>query len=270
MDIRKLSDKKLFLLDLDGTLYLDENLFDGVKDFLCYVKETGGRYLFLTNNSSKSVDAYVDKMKRLGILATGDDFITSADATVKYLLNKNYNKIYAFGTDSFKKQLSDARLPITDILTEGIDCLVCGYDTELTFKKIEDACIILSRPESIDFIATNPDWVCPTAYGYLPDCGSVCELLCRASGKKPHFIGKPMPDMIYLALEKTHFAKENTVLIGDRLYTDVASALAAGVDGYLVLSGETSIQSAYKDPVKPTRVFSSVREIYEMMKVNRQ
>ena len=129
----KLKTKKLFLLDMDGTIYLDNDLFDGTLDFLEYVRNIGGRYIFMTNNSSKSVDKYIEKLSGMGIEATADDFLTSTDATILYLNKKNYNKIYAFGTESFKEQLRKANLPITDVLEDDIDCLCMGFDTELTF-----------------------------------------------------------------------------------------------------------------------------------------
>ena len=173
--------KKLFLLDMDGTIYLDNELFDGTVDFLEYVKSIGGRYIFLTNNSSKSVDKYMEKLASLGINSTAGDFLTSTNAMVIYLKKKNYKKIYAFGTSSFVSQLESAGLNITTGLCDDIDCLCIGFDTELTFKKLEDACILLGR--SVDYVATNPDWVCPTWYGFVPDCGSVCEMLYNATKK---------------------------------------------------------------------------------------
>lgn len=196
-----LKDKKLFLLDMDGTIYLDNDLFDGTIDFLNYVKSIGGRYMFLTNNSSKSVDKYVEKLANLGITATADDFLTSVNATVVHLKKKSYNKIYAFGTRSFISQLESEGLPVTDKLEDDIDCLCMGFDTELAFQKLEDACILLGR--GVDYVATNPDWVCPTWYGYVPDCGSVSEMLFNATKRRPKFIGKPQPDMINLAVKET-------------------------------------------------------------------
>ena len=123
-----LKDKRLFLLDMDGTIYLDEELFDGTLDFLAHVKALGGRAMYLTNNSSKSVQSYVDKLKRLGITAAAEDFLTSVNATVLYLQQQSYKKIYAFGTESFKSQLREAKLPIVDRLEDGVDCLCMGFD----------------------------------------------------------------------------------------------------------------------------------------------
>ena len=254
-----LKNKKLFLLDMDGTIYLEDDLFDGTLDFLAHVRESGGRYLFLTNNSSKGIDKYTEKLARLGIESTPDDFLTSTEATIAYLKEKNHNKIYAFGTASFKKQLADAGLSITDRLEDGIDCLCIANDWELTFKKLEDSCILLKN--DIDYIATNPDWVCPVDFGYIPDCGSMCFGIEKATGKSPVYIGKPQPQMIFSAMEMHGFTKEQTVVLGDRLYTDIASGVNAGVDTILVLSGEATVKDLEASPVKPTYVLNSVSEI---------
>ena len=257
----ELRNKKLFLLDMDGTIYLDNDLFDGTLDFLNYVKKIGGRYIFLTNNSSKSVDKYIEKLAGLGIESTEDDFLTSTNATVSYLKTKAYKKIYALGTESFKEQLKDAGFNITDTLEDDIDCLCMGFDTELTFKKLEDACILLGR--GVDYIATNPDWVCPTWYGFVPDCGSVAQALCNATKRMPKFIGKPEPDMALSAIEMTGFTPQETVLIGDRLYTDIACGVNAGISTIFVLSGEGTMEDYEKSNVKPEFIRQNIKEIYE-------
>ncbi len=259
--MNELNQKKLFLLDMDGTIYLDNDLFDGTLDFLSYVKEIGGRYIFLTNNSSKSVDKYIEKLKNMGIEATADDFLTSTDATVLFLKKKTYKKIYAFGTASFKEQLKASGLPITDVLEDGIDCLCMGFDTELTFKKLEDACILLGR--GVDYIATNPDWVCPTWYGYVPDCGSVSEMLYNATKRRPLFIGKPEPTMALLAMEKTGFSKEETALMGDRLYTDIACGVNAEISTIFMLSGEGTMEDLEKSDAKPQFIYKNIRELVD-------
>ena len=259
-----LKDKRLFLLDMDGTIYLDNDLFDGTTDFLEYVKSVGGRYIFLTNNSSKSVDKYVEKLASLGIESTPDDFLTSVNATVLYLKKKSYSKIYAFGTRSFVEQLKDAGLPVVTELCDDIDCLCMGFDTELTFKKLEEACILLGR--GVDYIATNPDWVCPTWYGFVPDCGSVSEMLYNATKRRPIFIGKPEPTMALLAIEKTGFKKEETALMGDRLYTDIACGVNAGISSIFVLSGEGTMEDLEKSEVKPEFVYDNIRQIVNELK----
>ncbi len=256
-----LKDVKLFLLDMDGTIYLDNSLFDGVLDFLQYVKNIGGRYMFLTNNSSKSVDKYVEKLASLGINSTSDDFFTSVDATVIYLKNRSYNKIYALGTESFKSQLRQNGLTITDVIEEGIDCLCMGFDTELTFKKLEDACILLGK--DIDYIATNPDVVCPTWYGFVPDCGSVSEMIYNATKKRPLFIGKPQPEMVLYAMEKTGFKPDETAIIGDRLYTDIACGVNAGINSIFVLSGEGTMEDVEKGGTKPDYIYKDIKALLD-------
>ncbi len=259
-----LGNKRLFLLDMDGTIYLDEQLFDGTLDFLDHVRAIGGKAMYLTNNSSKSVTSYVEKLARLGISAEKEDFLTSVNATVLHLQKEAFRKIYAFGTRSFKQQLLDAVLPIVDTLQEDIDCLCMGFDTELSFQKLEDACILLNR--GVAYIATNPDWVCPTWYGSVPDCGSVAEMLYRATGRRPRFIGKPQPDMVELAIAQSGFAKEQAILLGDRIYTDIRSGVNAGIDTVLVLSGEATLEDLAASDTKPAYVMENIREFLKKIK----
>ena len=261
-----LNRKKLFLLDMDGTIYLGDELFDSVKEFLSEVKNRGGKYLFVTNNSSRGVNAYVDRLKGMGIEDTSaDDFLTSTDALIWYMRGKYDDaKIYAFGTKTFREQLIGAGFNITTELEDNISLLVCGFDTELTFKKLEDACKLLVK--GVDFIATNPDWVCPTSFGSVPDCGSVCEMLFRATGRRPKFIGKPQPEMALLSMDKYGFSKEETMLIGDRVYTDIACGVNAGIDTAFVLSGEGVVEDIEKFNVHPTETFEHIRDILKRMK----
>ena len=259
-----LREKRLFLLDMDGTIYLDDRLFDGVLPFLEHIRSVGGRYLFLTNNSSRGVEGYMEKMRRLGIDTCPSDYLTSVDVTIDALRRERPGKkCYVFGTRSFFGQLERAGIPVTDRIGEDVDILLCGFDRELTFQKLEDACILLNR--GVEFLATNPDWVCPTWYGYVPDCGSVCEMLFRATGRRPKVIGKPQPEMALLAMESTGFPPEETILVGDQLYTDIACAANAGIDSVLVLSGESSRNDLQTSGVQPRWVLQDVAELTENM-----
>jgi len=259
-----LSGKKLFLLDMDGTIYLDEELFPWTQPFLREIRDRGGKYLFLTNNSSRSVADYVCKLRRLGVEAEAGDFLTSVDALTAHLeARPPYDLCYAFGTESFKTQLRSAGIPVTDTLSDQVDCLLVAFDTELTFKKLEDACILLTR--GVDFVATNPDWVCPTWYGSVPDCGSVCEMLFRATGRRPLVIGKPQPAMALLAMERHGFSAEQTVMVGDRLYTDIACGVNAGIDTAFVLSGEGTLKDLEESEVKPTAVYEHIGHMLQDM-----
>ena len=256
-----LKNKKFFLLDMDGTIYLDNDLFDGTLDFLSAVKASGGKYLFVTNNSSKSTEAYVEKLKKIGIESCVDDFLTSTDATCLYLKRYEGKKFYVSGTRSFEEQLKKSGVITTTNIEDDIFGIVMGNDTELTFKKLDDVSRLLTERELV-YIATNPDWVCPTSYGYVPDCGSVAEMINRATGKSPMFIGKPKPEMLLLAMEKFGYSKEETLMIGDRVYTDIASGYNAGVDTVLVLSGEGTIEDAESADTKPTYIFDNIRQLY--------
>lgn len=253
--------KRLFLLDMDGTLYVDERLFDKVPEFLARVRESGGRYLFLTNNSSRGVEGYIEKLERLGIATGPEDYLTSVDAAID-LLHREYpgQKCYVAGTESFRQQLESAGIPVTTRVEEDVDILLSGFDRELTFQKLEDSCILLNR--GVTWLATNPDWVCPTWYGSVPDCGSVCEMLHRATGREPEFIGKPRPAMVRLALEGTGYPPEAAVLLGDRLYTDIACAVNAGIDSVFVLSGEGTRDDIERDGIRPTWVYDDINAVF--------
>ena len=264
-----LREKRLFLLDMDGTIYLDDRLFDGVIPFLQYIRRVGGRYLFLTNNSSRGVEGYIEKMRRLGIETERSDYLTSVDVTIAALQRERpEKKCYVFGTRSFYSQLRDAGIPVTARPDPDVDILLCGFDRELTFQKLEDACILLNR--GAEFWATNPDWVCPTWYGSVPDCGSVCRMLTTATGRTPRFLGKPQPDMAVLAMARTGFAPEQTVLLGDRLYTDIACGAGAGIDTVFVLSGEGTEADIEKFGVQPTWVRRDIAALLQELEDNRK
>lgn len=260
----RLQDKRLFLLDMDGTIYLDDRLFDGVTAFLSRIREKGGRYLFLTNNSSKGVEGYIEKLNGMGIATGREDYLTSVDAAID-LLRRRYpgRRCYVQGTRSFYDQLAAAGIPVTCDREDGAEILLSGFDRELTFQKLEDACILLNR--GITWLATNPDWVCPTWYGAVPDCGSVCQMLTNATGREPIFIGKPQPAMAELAMRRTGIGREETVLIGDRVYTDIACAVNAGIDSILVLSGEGTREDTEKFGVRPTWIYDDIAAVYREM-----
>lgn len=259
-----LRQKKLFLLDMDGTLYLGDRLFEGTPDFLRQVRAQGARAVFLTNNSSRGVQDYVLRMQSFGIDAAAGDFLTSADATVCYLKKHEPNGVfYVCGTESLKKQLRDAGLCIRETLCGDITTLLLGYDTELTYRRLEDCCILLGR--GVGYIATHPDLVCPTSYGYAPDCGSIIEMLDTACRRRPTVIGKPQPEMALLAMQRFGVSPEQTCLIGDRIYTDVACGKNAGIDTVFLLSGEGVVSDCEKYGVRPTWILPDIRAVWREM-----
>lgn len=260
-----LASKKLFLFDMDGTLYLGDRLFDFTMPLLREIRRTGGKYLFMTNNSSKSVADYIKKLEKLGISSTREDFITSSQATA-YYLHKHHEgqRLYVCGTESLKEELRNEGFTVTEKVEET-DCIVMGFDTELTFRKLHDVSYLLLTRE-LPYIATNPDLVCPTEFGSVPDCGSVCGMIFNATGKRPVVIGKPSPLMPQLAMDRLGYSKEETCVVGDRIYTDVKSGLNAGIAGILVMSGETTPEILAQSEDKPHLVLESAQEILDVLK----
>ena len=264
--MKKIKNLKLYLFDMDGTLYLGDRLFDFTIELLKKIKQSGGRYMFMTNNSSKSVADYIKKLQKLGIESTYDDFITSSQATAYYLKKHHNGKtLYVCGTESLKKELISHGFKITEEI-DKVEALIMGFDTELTFKKLHDASYLLLTRENLPYIATNPDYVCPTEFGSVPDCGSVCDMLYNVSKRRPIVIGKPEALMPILAMEKAGYTKEETAVIGDRIYTDIKSGINAGTTTILVLSGETTKEILDASNDKPTDVMESAQEILDILK----
>ncbi len=263
-DATRLKNKKLFLFDMDGTIYLGDALFEGVPELLEKIENEGGRYVFITNNASKSVSDYVAKLHRLGLTkVTENHFFTSAQAMLALLKEKHADDlIYLQGTKSLVKEYKESGLNITTEYTDNAKAIVVAFDPEFTGEKVFTTCKMLTKHD-LPYYATNPDWVCPVEFGYIPDCGSMCQSYERATGKKPMFIGKPQPTMIFEVMKKFHAKPEETVVIGDRLYTDIASGNNAGVDTVCVLSGEVTLEEVNqaKGVEKPTFLLSHVKDI---------
>ena len=256
---------RLFLFDMDGTLYLGNRLYSFTKELLATIKAQDRRDLFMTNNSSKSVADYMKKLEKLGIPATREDFITSSQATAYYLHKHHEGQVlYVCGTNSLKEELRREGFTVTELADEA-ECIVMGFDTELTFQKLEDVSRLLLTRE-IPYIATNPDLVCPTEFGSVPDCGSVCQMIENATGKRPVVIGKPSALMPQLAMERLGYGKEETCVVGDRIYTDIKSGLNAGITTILVMSGETIPEILAESKDKPHIVLADAGEILDVLK----
>ena len=259
-----LSHKKLWLFDMDGTIYEEERLFDGALDLLRLIVDRGGRYVFITNNSSKSVNDYIKKVNRLGIKADIDNFFTSTQATILYLKMKYPgSRVYCQGTKSFVKELVAAGICVTEKV-EKVDVVLVGFDLELTTQKLRNTCEILSL-QNVAYLATNPDLACPAIFGFIPDCGSICGMIKNATGKEPTYIGKPEPTMVNIVREKFGIDLKETIVVGDRLYTDIATGLNAGVTAACVLTGEATVNEILSGDITPSFTFYSVREIYQTM-----
>lgn len=250
-----------FLLDMDGTVYLGPNPIDGAPEFIQYLRETGRKCLFFTNNPTADAAQYSTKLSRMGIKTNPADILTAGEATVRYLMTETpYRKVFALGTPSFESELHRAGITLTD---DDPEAVVLSFDKTLTYAKLEAATLFLRK--GLPFIATNPDFVCPTEYGYIPDCGSMAALLQAASGAAPKFIGKPSAEMVRMALAKLGGRANATAMVGDRLYTDMQMAYNAGIVSILVLSGESTRDDVAAAERKPDLVFDSVKALHHAM-----
>ena len=271
MNYNKLKDCELFLFDMDGTLYLGDEVFDGAVDLMENLPNLGKKYIYLTNNSSRAGTDYITRLRRLGFPCEAENVFTSGMATGMYL-NQNYPgaTVYLAGTKAFYNELKSYGVNLvndenghTD--AEDVDIVVQGFDIELVYEKLDRACHFLRR--GAKFIAANPDWVCPMPAGeVLPDCGSICALLTASSGVKPEYIGKPNRNMIDVISRMTGIPNNKICAVGDRLYTDIAVAQNAGSVSVLVMSGETDEQILSEAERKPDYVLADVRELHEVLK----
>ena len=251
---------ELFLLDIDGTIYLDDDVFDGAIEFIEKIKKENKKFIFLTNNSSKSKEVYLEKLNRLVFICNEENIFTSGMAMGIYL-NKNYKgkKVYLMGTSALKSDLEHYGV---NLVEENPDIVVAGFDRELTTFKLERACKFLD--DGAIFLATNPDLVCPIANKrYVPDCGSMCIMIENATKRKPLYIGKPNPYMIDLLKEKYNIPNDKICVIGDRVYTDIASGVNAKVKTICVLSGESTMDTINNSDIKPDYIFDSVKDLID-------
>ncbi len=260
--MRKLNDCRLFLLDMDGTLYLGDKILDGAIDFVKGLGEKGRKYIYLTNNSSRAGEDYIHRLRGLGFPCERENVFTSGMATAMYL-NEHHPgaRVCLVGTAAFRRELESYGVCVSD---GEADVVVAGFDTELVYSKLDRAVHFLRR--GAPFIAANPDWVCPMPGDeVLPDCGSICAMLTAASGAEPLYIGKPNRNMVDIISKQTGIANEHICCVGDRLYTDIAVAVNAAAVSVLVLSGETDEAMLRESEVRPDYVFSGVKELGEQL-----
>jgi len=263
--MERIKNIKLFLFDMDGTLYRGEQIFAFTVDLLKTIRDRGGRYSFLTNNSSKSVEDYIRKLERFGIGAEHEDFMTSLQATAHYLKKQMPGaRLYVCGTNSMKEELEREGFVITENVAET-DAIVIGTDTELTFRKLSDISQLLCTRD-IPYFATNPDLTCPTEFGRVPDCGSISQMLFNVSKRMPLVVGKPSPLMPQIVMEQWGYKPEETVFVGDWIGTDIKSGLNAGTLTVLVMSGETTQEILEASPDKPHIVARDCGEMLEALK----
>ena len=250
-----------YLLDMDGTTYLGNRVLPGAREFIRLLEEEGKKYLWLTNNSSKSAGEWTAKLRGMGFDASDDDVFTSGNATVSYLLKQRPQpRLYVLGTEYFEDELKRAGCVLTD---DGPDYVVLGFDMTLTYEKLRTACLLIRA--GVPFIASHPDKVCPTEEGYIPDCGAMIALITEATGVKPKVLGKPFKEMIDGALDRLALSPGEVAMVGDRLYTDIQMGKNADIPTVLVLTGETSREDLLDSSVQPDYVFDSLGHLAEVL-----
>lgn len=257
-----LKQKKLFLFDIDGTLSLGDTLFDGSRALLEYIDAIGGASYFITNNSTKSGADYVAKFARWGLSVRESQFITAGFLTIRFLkAHFPAQKIFVVGTRSFVSELRAQGLWITEQPDSDTACVLVAFDNELTYQKSADACQLLQLHPALPYFATNPDLRCPVPFGFVPDCGAICEMIACATDRRPQYLGKPSPEVVALCLAASGFRPEETLVVGDRLYTDIACGIAGGVDTCVLFTGEAQPEDLPSTEFPPTYAFATVRDL---------
>lgn len=242
---------------MDGTIYLGDNLIDGSDVFIKTARDNGKRVIFFTNNASKVSDIYVEKLNRLGIEANLEDIITSGDVTIDHL--KRYypdKRVYLNGTPVLYENF---RANGINLVTEEPDVVIQSFDTTLTYKKLHKITDFIRS--GIPFLATHCDINCPTADGFMPDCGAMCALITSSTGIEPKYLGKPMPETVEMIRNVTNLRPKQIAFVGDRIYTDVKTGVNNGSYGILVLSGESDMTTVEESEIKPTLIFNSLKDI---------
>lgn len=260
--LEDLKQKKLFLFDIDGTLAVGDTLYDGSAALLSYIDRIGGQAYFITNNSTKSGADYVRKFRTAFHLeTTQEQFITSGFMTLRFL-KEHYadRKIFVLGTASFLSELKRNGLDVTEEPEKDAACVVVAYDSELTYEKLVRVSKLLLTTE-IPFYGTNPDLRCPIDFGFIPDCGAICNLITDTTDKKPLYLGKPSPEVVDLCLSLSGFTREETLVVGDRLYTDIACGINGGVDTCVVFTGEAKPADLADTPYPPDYAFPNIKEL---------
>jgi len=248
----RLARARCFLLDMDGTFYLGERLAEGALCFIETLRKQQREFLFLTNNSSKDGRQYAEKITRLGLPISTDKILTSGQATAIYLGRRHPGRhVFVVGTPALEMEFKSRGFTLTD---DAPDVAVLGFDTTLTYAKLWRLCDFVRA--GVPYVATHPDFNCPTETGYMPDIGAMIAFVAASTGRQPDMvIGKPNRMMVDAAAEHVGIPVHEMCMIGDRLYTDIALGAVAGIPTILVLSGESRAEDVAGSPHQPDYVF---------------
>lgn len=258
-----LKNKKLFLFDIDGTIAVDDTLYEGSFDLINYIDSIGGKSVYITNNSTKSVSDYIKKFEKWNIKTDVTNFVTASTAACEFLLKNFKNKkIFACATNSFVHEMKSFGLNVTEEECDNISCVVVGFDNELTYQKASLTCKIL-QTQDVEYIATNPDLCCPVSFGTVPDCGAICKMIECAVNRKPYFVGKPNRIIVDKCVKESGFSYDETIVVGDRLYTDIACGINAGVETAVVFTGEAKAEDLRDTHFRADYCFENIKCFYD-------
>lgn len=247
-----------FALDMDGTIYLGEQWIDGAREFLHRIEESGRSYVFVTNNSSKNPAVYVEKLHRMGLEAGEDRIVTSGQATTWYL-QKHFPgaRVFLLGNPLLQEEFMQAGIQLEE---EHPDVVVTAFDTSLTYQKMCRVCDHVRA--GLPYLATHPDYNCPTETGFIPDAGAIHAFIHASAFRYPdRIIGKPNEDMIGYLATRVGTQRDRIAMVGDRLYTDIAAGKNNGLKSVLVLSGEATMEDVGQSEVVPDLIFESVKRM---------
>ena len=259
--LKKLKEITCFALDMDGTVYLGEKWIDGALEFLKAVEEAGKKYVFLTNNSSKNAESYVKKLEKMGLCVDADKIVTSGQATIDYLkMNFSGKRVYLLGNELLQEEFEKEGILLAQGDQDVPEVVVTAFDTSLTYAKMCRVCDLVR--EGLPYITTHPDFNCPTETGFIPDSGAIHAFIHASAFRYPdHVIGKPSGDIMDYLARRAGVFKEQTAMVGDRLYTDVAAGVNNGYTGILVLSGEATMEDVKESKIIPDLIFDSVKDM---------
>lgn len=257
IDVNELTEKQVYFFDLDGTVYLGNNLFKGVTELIASLKEKKKHFYFLSNNSSISTNDYLEKLNRFNLDITLENLILSQHPTFDYLKRNNFKRIFLMGTSSLKEEFKQEGFELTE---ENPEIIVLAFDKELTYRRLVNATHFLLKKE-FPYIATHLDNRCPTEDGYIPDAGGIAALLYKATERMPKVLGKPNQQMLLFKLNQLGFSPKDAVMFGDRLYTDIKMGKNAGITTCCVLSGETTIDMIDSSDYKPDFIIDGIWEV---------
>jgi 4-nitrophenyl phosphatase len=262
--INEIANKKLYIFDMDGTIYLGGKVFDFAVKFISSLRNAGKKVLFFTNNASHSPEFYLDKLTRLGFEPSMSEILTSGNVTIEFLVRHRAGKtVYLVATPDLESQFEAANIPLASATDKSCDIVVSSFDTTLTYSKLEAACRFIRNGS--EFLSTHPDLNCPTEDGFIPDSGAIAALITASTGKTPTYFGKPYVETINMISEVTGFTRSEMCIFGDRLYTDIALGKKHGVTSILVLSGETTLEdvasSALED--QPDYIFKDLGDVMD-------